>query len=390
MGNGSDTASGVKSSAAIRPAVFVSKDDIDCYGVPLRHLMVGLADQSSPAALVCPIDSQYNSVLCPSVEFVNHPLFKIPVFVTQNRMEVMDKLSKFKPTILHCFSPEKAKVTSYVSEQLSLPYVVSVNSVKKCYSKSFLCGGNCAGVIGSSGEVVEKLKSQYPNCKSSIEQVNMGAFVEDEVSCFADSSRITSMVLAQELTSVSELESLLNAIRHLGIDGYEFLLAIIGQGHASKKNRALIKSLGLGNLVTFVSEIKPMRSVFSGADIFLQLDVGDCVGSNLLEAMSVGMAVAASNHNKSELIMEDQTAVLFDPHDELSIYTCLKRLICKHEFARQLAANAQGQVKIKHSVSKMTNGIIEVYKQSQSRFKIAKSNGATINQRPDDSIQRSC
>lgn len=390
MANVSDTGSEVKSNAAVRPAIFVGKNDVECYCVPLRHLMVGLGDQSSPAVLVCPEESKSEMILCPSVELVNHPLFKIPVFKTQNRMEVFEKLGKFKPTILHCFSPEKAKIVSYISEQMSLPYVVSVNSTKKCFAKSFVENANCAGLIGSSVGIVDKLKSQYPHCSAPIDQVNMGAFVGDEISCFADESRVTSMVVAQELTSIAELESLLNAIRHLAIDGYELMLAIIGKGHASNKNRALIKSLGLGSMVTFVSEIKPIRSVFSGADVFIQLDVGECIGSNILEAMSVGMSVATSNHNKNELIIEDQTAVLFDPHDELSIYSCLKRLMCKHEFARQIATNAQEQVRAKHSVSIMTTDIIEIYKQAQSQHKLAKSNGYGAKPRPADSIQRSC
>ena len=356
----------------VKPAVFVSRADIEHYSVALRHLMVGLGVQSSPAALVCPANAKSKAVLCPSVELVCHPLFRIPVFRTQNRMEVMDKLSKFKPKILHCFSPKKEKITAYVSEQLSLPYIVSVNNLKAHYSRSFLCGENCGGVICSSEGVAEKVRKHYANCQERIVQVNMGAFAEDEAACFSNEGQVTSIVLADELESVSQFESLLNAVRHLAIDGFEFMLAIIGEGRASNQIREMIKSRGLGNIVTLIGSISPIRSVFKGADIFVQLDESEFGESYLLDAMGVGLCVASSNHNKSDLIVEDKTAVLFDPHDELSVYTTLKRLLNAREFARKIAANGQEHIRSNHSVSTMTDKIIEAYRDAQKRYKTLK------------------
>jgi glycosyltransferase involved in cell wall biosynthesis len=177
------------------------------------------------------------------------------------------------------------------------------------------------------------------------------------------------MVVAQDLKHISQFESFLNAARHLAIDGYEFMLAIIGTGPASRKIRSMIKTMGLSNMVTVIAGIRPIRSVFEGADIFIQLDSDDCSNSQLLEAMSVGMAVASSKNNKSELLIKDKTAVFFDPHDELSVYASLKKLLSRHEFARELAAGAQQQVLIHHSVSVMTNSLIDIYQNAQKRVK---------------------
>lgn len=357
---------------AVRPAVFVSADDISEFSVQIRHLMSGLAEKSYPAALVCPAESNYESVLYPTVEWVRHPLFKIPIFRTQNRLEVIDKLSKFKPTILHCFSNEKVKITEYVSGQLSIPYLLSLNSLGKSFSKSSVCSSNCVGVIGSSDVMVQKITDLYSGCECPIERINMGAFVEDKASCFADPSHITSLVIAQHLKRTLEFEPLLNAVRHLAIDGYEFMLAIIGKGPACQKIRSLIKTLGLSNMVTVINEIKPIRTVFEGADVFIQLDLHNHSVSNLLEAMSVGMAVATSKHNKSALLQENKTAVAFDPHDELSIYGSLKKLLSEPDFSKQIASNSQQYIKANHSVSRMAEQMIDLYRNAQSRRNEAK------------------
>lgn len=363
--------------AAIKPAIFVSSDDVEHYKVALSHLLVALGAKSSPAALVCPASAKSKEILCPSVELVCHPLFRIPVLRMQNRMEVLDKLSKFKPAILHCFSPKKAGITAYIAEQMALPYLVSVNRPAAKYHGAFLCSDACAGIICSSNVVYEKIKSKYSKCKGPIERINTGAFAEDEPSCFKNPSQVTSMVLADELKSVSQFESLLNAVRHLAIDGFEFMLAIVGAGPAGKKIRSTIKSLGLSNIVTMVGQIKPIRTVFAGSDIFIQLDMSGYGQAYLLDAMGVGMCVASSRHNKSDLLTEDRTAVLFDPHDELDIYSALKRVLSRREFARQIAENGQQRIRRDHSVSVMTEGIIECYRAAQSRFKESKSTKQT-------------
>ena len=355
----------------MRPAIFVDADDVREYSASLRHLMVGLGDRSYFAALVCPASSDSNSVLCPSVELICHPLFKIPLFKKQNQREVIDKLVKFKPTVLHCFSPSKAAITAFVAEQLSLPYLLSLNSARRSFPRSMVAAQNCAGLITSTDAITEKITHLYSRCKCHIDQVNIGTFVEDRCSCFSNSPAITSMVVAQDLKRSAQFESFLNAARHLAIDGYEFMLAIIGKGPADRKIHSMIKAMGLSHMVTVIEDIRPIRSVFEGADIFIQLDIDDHDNSHLLEAMSVGLAVASSKDNKSQLLIEGKTAVFFDSHDELKVYATLKKLLSKHEFARELAANAQQQVLINHSVSVMTSKLIDIYKNAHERVKIA-------------------
>ncbi len=81
----------------------------------------------------------------------------------------------------------------------------------------------------------------------------------------------------------------------------------------------------------------------------------------LLDAMSIGQAVAACKGGVDDLIIVGKTAVIFDPDDELSIYQSLKQLLDEKNYARQLAANAQQHLRDNYSVSAMVESFLRIY-----------------------------
>ncbi len=80
--------------------------------------------------------------------------------------------------------------------------------------------------------------------------------------------------------------------------------------------------------------------------------------------MSVGSAVAACRGGIDDLIIDKQTALVFDADDSLSIRTVLQRLLDRHELARQLAKGAQEHLRLHHSVSRMVEGYLQVYQEA--------------------------
>ena len=88
----------------------------------------------------------------------------------------------------------------------------------------------------------------------------------------------------------------------------------------------------------------------------------------LLEAMSAGATVAGCKGGVEDLIIKGQTAVVFDPDDELSIYGSLQQLLNKREMARQLARGAQEHLRENYTVSKMVSSILQTYSEAQNQF----------------------
>ena len=354
---------------AFRPVILIDRETSKKYSASLRRLFVGLAEQSCPSALVCPPRVNADSIICPSVEVIQHPIFKARLLFRQNRAVLLSELEKFKPTILHCYCTSKARLTRSIARELNIPYVITFNSVLSKIFKPFVSSRHCGALIASSGKIADNLSSIYPRLGERVENINVGTFVEDTCACFSEPSRLASIVLAQRLDDTLEFEPLLSAVRHLAIDGYEFVLAIIGKGPAERDIHRRIRALGLTQIITIVPGIHPLRSVFAGADIFIHCRSGVECNSNLLEAMGVGMAVAACRDGVDDLLIEDQTAVFFDRQDELSIYNALKKLLGTREFAKRIALNAQTHLRKHHSVSKMTQALINTYIKTQQWYK---------------------
>lgn len=350
-----------KGRDSIRPVLIVDAETLKGQYVFLQHLFVGLADESCAAALVCPPGAVQDLVPAGPVEIITHPAFRVALLWRQNARKLLAALERFKPTLLHSLSAKKANLTNRLSHRLGLPYVITFNSVKKPILRHSISSKRCAAVVAPAEAVACHAAKVYPALTGRIKQINMGTFAEDECACFSRPGRATSMVIVHPLERRADFEPFFNAVKHLVIEGYELAIMIIGTGRAEPQIRRLLRDLQLSQLINLVGYVQPLRSVFMGADIFIQPQPLSVFNGNLIQAMSVGMAVAACRGGVDDFLVDVQTAVIFDPDDELSIYAALQKLLDKKEFARQIAANAQAQIRTDYSVSKMVTAFLSTY-----------------------------
>jgi glycosyltransferase involved in cell wall biosynthesis len=209
----------------------------------------------------------------------------------------------------------------------------------------------------------------FPRFSERIEQINIGTFTEEKSRCFSKSSRTPGIAIANPSDKVDDVENLFGAMRHLSINGYEFMTVVIGNSRAEKQMRRLLAALGLLQTVTIVPRLKPWRSIVGAGDIFIQPAASTAFNPLLLEAMSVGQAVAACKGGVGDMIIEDKTAVVFDPSDEHNIISSLQRLLDRREFARQIARTAQEYVRENHKVSNMISSTLRTYHEAMLWYK---------------------
>ena len=369
---------------SLRLALIVSEHTVYEYSVFLEHLLVGLVDESIPAVLICPPTCDVESVIFGAVEVIRYPAIKLPLMEPYNRNRLIEQLAEFRPTVLHCLCESKAGLTKHLARRLDLPYVLMVNSLRNRYNPAinygakylaprftwgFLTSKHCAKIIVPAKSIAANMTKAYPRFAERIEQINIGAFVEQHCVCFSDPSRLASVVIAHPLDNVVDFENLFGAVRHLAINGYEFMLVVIGAGRAETQLRKLLAALDLSHSVTIVGRLKPWRSILAAGDIFIQTQPNAAFNPFLLEAMSVGSAVATCKGGIDDLIIEDRTAVVFNHQDELTIRSCLQRLFDRKEFARQLAKEAQQYVRDNHSVSNMISATLRTYREAEQWLK---------------------
>lgn len=367
-----------ENAGTARPVIIVDRRSLRHYLTPLRHLLVGLTTQAYPTMLICPYDADAEAMIGAPVSQIRYPILKVPVLNSWGKASVLDKLRKFKPTVIHCFSARRIGFTRYLARQLNIPYVITADLFHKPLLHTFIFRRQCESVITFSKSVYERLHARHGRLGKLVRLVNPGTFVEDTCACFSQSRHIASLVVSQKLTNPFEFELFLDAVKHLAIDGYEFMVAIIGKGPAERDIHRTIEKLGLSQIVTVVPPMQPLRAIFAGADIFVCLEYTPGLNSRLFDAMSVGMAVAASRENAGDLLVDKKTAVLFDTHDELSIYSNLQKLLGKRELTRQIAKAGQQHLKNHYTVSKMVDSLLEIYLLVQQEHKQKTTTEETI------------
>jgi glycosyltransferase involved in cell wall biosynthesis len=328
-------------------------------------LLVGLADESIPVALICPPDFNPGTVFTGITEVIKYPVFDFPLVERLNIRLLTERLSKFEPTVLHCLCESRTSLTRKLAHLLDLPYLLRVNTLQKRWSHLSISASHCRRIIVPTRSIAENMSHIHPRFADRIEQINTGTFVAETSMCFSDSTRLTTMVITDLFVRTDEFENLFNVFKHLLIDGYEFMVVIAGGDRTDRYLWKLLDALGLLKIVSIVPRRLPWRSILSAGDIFIRVRPSYAFDSMLLQAMSIGTVVAGCKGGVDDLIIEDQTAAVFDPNDETSIMRTVQRLLDRRELARQIAENAQQYLRENHSVSKMISATLEVYYELQ-------------------------
>jgi len=350
---------------SLRVALIASEHTICEYSIFLERLLVGLADESIPVALICPPGFNPGTVFTGITEVVNYPIFDLPLIERLNIRLLNERLYKFEPTILHCLCESRASLTRQLANRLDLPYVLMVNSLQKRRIHLSISPGNCQRIIVPARSLAENMSSIHPRFADRIKQINIGTFVAENSGCFSDPSRLATMVITDPFTRTDDFENLFNVIKRLLIDGYEFMTVIAGGGRTDRQLWKLLDALDLLKTVSIVPRLLPWRSILAAGDIFIQARPNSAFDPVLLQAMSIGTAIAGCKGGVDDLLIEDRTAVIFNPNDEMSIMRTLKRLLDRRELARQIAENAQQYLRENYSVSKMISATLEEYYESQ-------------------------
>lgn len=349
----------------LRPALFAERFGMRESSYTIRRLLSGLVGSAHGAAMVSSKQFELENVLAPTVEHIEYPVLRLPIFRSLNRRILLERLARFRPTILHGYWPDHPELVAWASRRLEVPYVLSFHQTVRRMSRLYLDARHASALIAPFQYIADHLAQQWPALSDRIRVIRPGCYVEDDCVCFSEPGRKASLVLIQPLETLDGLEPLLQAVRHLVLDGFEFALGIIGTGPAEAAIRKRVRAMGLTPVVTVVPSLRPLRALLSGCDIYLHLSNSAAGSMALLEAMSIGLAVSGREDPGGELLKDQLTAALFDAEDEIHIYGVIKKLLTRREWARQLALEAQEHLRKDYRVSRMLDALTALYRQVQ-------------------------
>ena len=346
-----------------RVAVIASRRTLAEYPSYLKHLLVGLADESVPVILICPPGNDADSIIPPAVEVVRHPAIDIPLLQHYNLHVLLNQVSKFEPEIIHCLCETSAATARWLARNLDIPYLLNINSISSHISFS---PTRCTNIVVPSKTIADHFVAAHPKFTDRVCQISVGTFVEDSTACFMHPEHLPGIVVAPPLDNHANLDNLFQALHRLIVDGCQFIVALIASGRPEGPLWKQIRSLDLLHAVTIVPCSLGLYSAGSAADVFIAPRPSSRFNMLLLTAMSAGSVVAASKGGVDDLIIEDKTAFIFNPDDQLSVYNCLKRIFDMPDEARRLAESAQQYLRQNHNVSGMISTTISLYRQGVS------------------------
>jgi len=349
---------------SLRVALIASERIVTEYQAFLERLLVGLTEESISIALVCPQNCNLDYIVLGSAEVIRYDSIGLPLVDYFNKRLLVESLAKFKPAILHCLCETQAVLVRQLAGRLNLPYILMINSLRERWSRLAVSSKQCVKVVVPAQSIAANITRFYPRLAGRLQQINIGTFTDQTRCCFSEPSGITTIVTAHQFHNADEFENLFAALRHLRIEGHEFMVVVIGGGRAEEKMWKLLTALGLLQIVTIVPSVTPWKHVLSVGDIFIQPQPTNIFNALLLEAMSVGTAVAGCRGGVDDLIIENETAVVFDPNDELSIVGSLQLLLSRREFARKIANNAKENLKKNYSFSNMILKTLQLYNEA--------------------------
>jgi len=351
-----------KTGTVIRPLMVSDRETVSQYCPSFRHMLFGFEAQDVACSMVVPPASEIEFLLFPGVKIMEHPLMRFPFFYLQNRKNLFGRLEAVRPSIVHCIGTTRTILAKRIADYFDIPAVVTVNSTDVWLPLRPIIRKTFDRIIVPSTRIAGGLVKHFP--KEKIININVGTFADEACSCFASMERLPSMIVPGKFDKFNDYEPLLNAIRHLTVDGHEFVVVFMGKGRAEKEIREFIIQTGLTQTISVTPLIRPLRSVFRGCDVFIHTNCKGKFDPGVIEAAGAGLAVAAERNNLEEFLVNDSTAVLFDSSDEFSIYASLQKLLEDKIMGRKLALNLQNYLRTNNSVSSMINNLMHIYEET--------------------------
>ncbi len=105
-------------------------------------------------------------------------------------------------------------------------------------------------------------------------------------------------------------------------------LLIVGEGPCGQEIRDAVSSLGLKDRVFLYGRQYELKDYYHACEVFVLPSISEGLSNSMLEAMSCGLAVAASRVGGAcELIKDGENGCLFDPLNRKEIKECLKKAV---------------------------------------------------------------
>ncbi|MEL6603991.1 MAG: glycosyltransferase family 4 protein [Cyanobacteria bacterium J06614_10] len=140
---------------------------------------------------------------------------------------------------------------------------------------------------------------------------------------------------------------LIKTVKRILDSGRDITLKIVGSGPIERELKALVKTLGLTEHVTFTGSLSEDQiiALMHQSHAFALASHAEALGVVYMEAMSMGVPTIGTNAGGvTEIISDQQDGLLVPPRDEVALQAAIERVMDDPELRKQLSQNGRKSI----------------------------------------------
>lgn len=139
-------------------------------------------------------------------------------------------------------------------------------------------------------------------------------------------------------------------------------LEIIGDGGYKRKLQDEVKHLKLKNYVKFTGFVPDVSKYLTSFDLYIQPSLSESFGLAILQAMSVGLPVIATNTGGiPEVVTEGKSGLLVEPMDSKALAEAILELLRHPQKAKKMGEMAHKEAQLKFNLDDMIKELEKTY-----------------------------
>ena len=189
--------------------------------------------------------------------------------------------------------------------------------------------------------------------------INDVSSIREEVKVEDEDNIIVSV---GRLTDAKDHKNILKALQIIKTDDLNFKLIIIGDGELREKIEHLTLKLGLKEQVILLGNRTDIDRLLNLAKIFVLHSKREGFPISLLEAMSTGLPIIATNVGGiPEIVKDGFNGVLVEPKRPQQLARAIKKIIKDKKFANKIGQNARKTINESFSLEMTTRKYADTY-----------------------------
>lgn len=217
-------------------------------------------------------------------------------------------------------------------------------------------------LVAVSTRVAESWREKHPRFPSErLTTIDNGVAVGASFLPRPPLGSLPTILVVARLDPIKDLGTALRAIALLRARR-PVRLVIAGDGIERAPLEAEARNLGISDAVEFLGMVHDVAPLYAAADLFCLSSISEGMSLAILEAMSAGVPVVATDVGGTPDILTDGgTGLLVPPQDPAAMAHALGRLLDDVALRRRLAEAAWSRVAQRYSIAATAQRYVELY-----------------------------